>query len=183
METSEKCNPLVSYPALCAYEEVMTFDTYNATDNQRNDSEVSTPSDENLLSGFGPTKLTRGQFLANASARNAIRSEVIALIKPMADGIAALKIVDGNHIEFRKMPRIGTTLVVKLKAGPKFKARLRLRGGQESLSALSYSSSPTVGRDMLKVAIITYVNYPSYVCATVDISQAFILMYKSFDKI
>ena len=92
----------------------------------------------------------------------------------MTDGIASMKIVDGSRVEYRKMPRIRTTLVVKLKAGPKFKARLRLRGDRESLSALSYSSSPTVGRDMLKVAIITYVNYPSYVCATVDISQAFI---------
>ena len=65
-------------------------------------------------------------------------------------------------------------MLVKIKAGEKYKARMCLRGDQEPLARTSFSSAPTASRDLLKIAISSFANDKRFECLMVDISQAFV---------
>ena len=53
------------------------------------------------------------------------------------------------------------------------KARPVSRGGQEPILRSNFASSPTAGRELLKIAASAFVNNDTFCCCSVDISQAF----------
>ena len=129
-------------------------------------------SDINVF-GFDPSRLHPRFFTTLISARHAIREEIFGLLRKPTGGLPALQIIDYSNPMFRSIPRIHTTLLVKLKAGSKMKARLVLRGDQEPILRSNFVSSPTTGRELLKIAASAFVNNDTFCCCSIDISQAF----------
>ena len=103
-----------------------------------------------------------------------IREEVYGLLRSIGGNVAAVLIIDSSLPEYRQMSKVRSALVVKIKAGHRFKSRLCVRGDEQSLLAVNFPSAPTMGREMIKVLLSCYVNNFSFVCGSVDISQAFI---------
>ena len=71
---------------------------------------------------------------------------------------ASVRIVDSSLAKYRRVGKIRTTLVVKIKAGRHHKARMCLRGDQESLIQSSFPSAPTISKEIVKLALNTFVN-------------------------
>ena len=92
--------------------------------------------------GFGPSRLPPRFFMALISARHAIREEFSGLLRKSTGGLPALQIVGYSSYRFRSIPRLRTTLLVKLRAGSKMKARLVPRGAQEPILQPNFASSP-----------------------------------------
>ena len=88
--------------------------------------------EEEELTGFDLSRLTPRVYQTLLPARNAIRTEVFGLLCAQK-GQSALEIVDSRDAKYRRVGKIRMTLLVKLKAGRKYKARLCIRGDLESL--------------------------------------------------
>ena len=131
-------------------------------------------NDEIDLHGFDLSRLPPRIYITIPSARRAIRSEVFGLLRSQNNVTPSLEIARCYEGRYKAMDKIRMTLLVKLKAGHKYKARLCLRGDLESLMKVSFSSAPTVSREMLKILMSILANSPGFTCASLDISQAFI---------
>ena len=106
---------------------------------------------------FGPSHIPPRIYLTMAPARTAIREEIFGLLRRASSRIPAVKLIDYSRSEYRTIPRIRTSLLVKLKAGARYKAGLVLRGDQESILRTGFVSAPTAGRELLKIALSVYV--------------------------
>ena len=77
--------------------------------------------------GLNPARLPPRYYVTIKDARMAIREEVYGLLRPSSVGIAPLRLVNYASEEYRKIPRINTTMLAKIKAGKKYKARMFTR--------------------------------------------------------
>ena len=84
--------------------------------------------DEASLEGMDPARLPPKVFTSLRQSRNAIREEIFGLLRPAAGGIPPAKLVKIQSPLYRSVPRLRTTLIVKIKAGNRHKARVCLRG-------------------------------------------------------
>ena len=60
-------------------------------------------------------------------------------------------------------------MVCKLKSSGGYKARICIRGDQESFERTEFDIAPTMGREMLRIHVSTFANFESFVFYSVDI--------------
>ena len=128
--------------------------------------------EEEELDGFDLPRLPPRAYQSISPARNATRSEAFGLLCEQK-GQASLEIVDSWDDQYRLVGEIGMTLLAKLKAVRKYKARLRIRGDLESLVKSAFPPAPTAARETRKLSTSTLVNGNGYMCSSADTSQAF----------
>ena len=75
--------------------------------------------------------------------------------------------------QYRSLPKVFTTIVVKRKACGLFKARLVLRGDMVPLAVQQFLSAPTAARRMIRVILSVAANLYLKV-GDVDVSHAFL---------
>ena len=112
-------------------------------------------------------------FLRISEARMAIRDEIRGLAKEDRDGIPIALVISANSPEARRLEKIHTAMVCKVKPHKGFKARLCLRGGQQSIAHTAFVSAPTASRDFMRWLIIFLVGDVNRKLGLVDISKAF----------
>ena len=103
----------------------------------------------------------------------ALRKEIDGLVKPDAAGNPGLLEVDLSDERYKTIPRVFTTIVMKIKACGLFKARLVLRGDMVPLASQHFLSAPTASRAMVKIILSLAANL-GFTLGTVDVSMAFI---------
>ena len=141
------------------------------------DADTTSDQDEEMIEDslsnhFDLSRLPPRIYDGLSKSRMAIRDEISNLLKMHNGSTAAVRIVDAISIQYHRVEEIRTTLAVKIKAGNRHKSRMCLRGDQESLIQSSFPSAPTISKELVKLALSTYVNLDGMICATVDISQA-----------
>ena len=96
------------------------------------------------------------------------------LLRKDKSGIPVGEVITAEHYDFSRLEKLHTTMVCKAKPQKGYKARLCLRGDQQSLINSGFVSAPTESRDFLRWVIILGVNNPDFRMGLVDISQAFL---------
>ena len=130
-----------------------------------------------LFDQFGVVDLSRMPprvFLAVIKARASIREEIRGILAIDSAGIPLGKLVWLNDEDVSKLPKVRTTLEVKLKANGVFKSRICLRGDTMSVIHQQFVSSPTARKEYLRLFCSIFVNIASMIWLQVDISKAFL---------
>ena len=65
-----------------------------------------------------------------------------------------------------------STVITKLKRNRGFKCRLCIRGDHQPEAVTDFVSATTAAREYVRIAVVLFVNDPSYVFKTVDVSRA-----------
>ena len=143
------------------------------TFSKENHPVVSLEEENHLLSLTNPSRISPKIFLQLPGALNAICDEINNLLMPDSNKIPGLLVVDYNREEYKHIPRIHSTMIVKRKSTLKFKARLCARGDMLFSDAPLLYSSPTVSRVSPRMILSIAVTY-SFSIGIVDITSAFI---------
>ena len=136
----------------------------------------NTPSPNELFDEFGTFDLSRIPpriYLQIPASRQAIREELNGLLQLDSAGIPIGRLCISSSPECVSLPKLQTTIVCKMKTNGSFKARICLRGDQQSLLSASFVSAPTASRDFLRWVIIFFVNQKENRLGMIDISKAF----------
>ena len=170
------CDFLVDFDEMSFdFDGITTHGTFSVQEVEKT-SPIVTPSSEDLLDEFGTFDLSRIPpriYLQIPAARQAIRDELNGLLKLDSAGIPIGKLCLISSAECARVPKLHTTVVCKLKTNGSFKARICLRGDQQSLLSASFVSAPTASRDFVRWIIIFFVNHPGSFLGMIDISKAF----------
>lgn len=150
----------------------------NDTDNKPiMEGDKSMPINSSALFGeFGAFDLGRIPhriFLRIDAGRLPNREEIMGLLTMGKNGIPIAKLRNALDFEVKKMTKIHTTMVVKIKPSKGFKARLCLRGDQQSLEHSAFVSAPNTARDSMRFLIIFLQGDSARKLGSVDISKAF----------
>ena len=136
-------------------------------------SAISLEEENHLLSLTNPSRISPKIFLQLPGALSAICDEMNMLLQPDANHIPGLLVVDYSREEYKRIPRIHSTMVIKRKSTHKFKARLCARGDMLMADAPLMYSSPTVHRVSPRMILAIAVTL-SLSIGIVDITSAFI---------
>ena len=134
---------------------------------------ISLEEENHLLSLTNPSRISPKIFLQIPGAVASICDEINNLLLPDTNKIPGLVVVDYKQEEYRRLPRIHATMVVKRKSTLKFKARLCARGDMLSSDAPLIYSSPTVSRVSPRMILSIAITL-SLDIGIVDITSAFI---------
>ena len=107
------------------------------------------------------------------AARVSLREEITGLLATDKHGVPISRIVSMEDAAFRKVKKLRTAVVTKVKAGGEFKSRVCLRGDLQSLINASFCSAPTTSRNFLKISMLLFVDHPQFIMTMADISRAF----------
>ena len=149
------------------------FSCLTSTDSPSGNIDVDRLGDE-LHESYGNLDLPRIPMrimMKDPRARSALRSELFGIMTPDKQGIPAGKLVSigtDSH-----PPLIPSTVITKLKTNKGFKCRLCVRGDLQSEAHTAFSSAPTASRESLRIAAFLFVDNPSFVFSSTDISRAF----------
>ena len=123
---------------------------------------------------FGISRIPPMICLEIDGARQSIRDGIRGLLKNDKHGIPAGEVITSDRADFARLEKLHTTIVRKAKLQKGYKARLCLRGDQQSLINSGFVSPPTASRGFLRWVVILKVNNSDFDMGLVDISQAFL---------
>ena len=123
---------------------------------------------------FDISRMPHRVFLQITEAMQAIRDEIRGLLREEKSGIPVGEVITSDHQDFSRLEKLHATMVCKVKLQKGFKARLCLRGDQQSLVNSGFASAPTAPRDFSRWVVILGVNNKDFKIGMVDVSQAFL---------
>ena len=138
-----------------------------------NTNAISIEEENHLLSLTNPSRISPKIPLQLPGAIAAICEELNMLLLPGVNKIPGLIVACNKKDEYKKLPRIHSTMVVKRKSTLKFKARRCARGDMLSADAPLNYSSPTATRVSPRMILAIHVSF-SFSIGIVDIASAFI---------
>ena len=129
--------------------------------------------DQDILGGFGPSRIPPRVAFKLSPARMAIEREITDLLQSKNHEPPAMIEVASDDSRYRSAPRVHSALVVKRKGIDSYKGRLCVRGDTVPLQTTAFVSSPTVHRCAVKL-ICAIASQLEWAIHAVDISQAFL---------
>ena len=120
---------------------------------------------------FGPSRLSPGEYLANADCRSAIIKELNGLLSPCKSGFSPLVVVSRMQKPYSGRSIVKSTLVVRWKGPTKAKDRLCIRG--DMLPIRDQVSAPSPSRPAVKTVLVLAMSCNMQI-DQIDISQAFL---------